>query len=164
MYKVTSNQIADQSEVIVELDLIRRGFVPLFPRSRDHIYDILVERSHERGQRPVFETIQVKTVRSGNKVTTSTRSSSASERVSIHGKLRNNTRYADFLIDWIAAVTYTGDIHYYPYEVYRHYEVLNIEEHHGYEFGSHHVPTSRAKTPQQTHMLFDETDLTGKVP
>lgn len=142
MYKVTSNQVADQSEVIVELDLIRRGYVPLLPRSRDHIYDILVERVHERHQRPVFEMIQVKTVNKDGKISTSTRRpGTRTERVSAYGKIRNNTAYADYLIDWIAAVTYDGKISYYPFDIYKSFDIINVNTVHGRDFGSRIVPS-----------------------
>lgn len=152
MYKVTSNQMADQSEVLVELDLIRRGYVPLLPRSRDHIYDILVERAHDRFHHPLFETIQVKTVGKEGKVATSTRGNgSRNERVSANGKVRNSTAYADYLIDWIAAVTYDGQVIYYPYEVYKEFDLINIHTVHGRDFGSRIVPSHCIGVPSTTN-------------
>lgn len=156
MYKVTSNQVADQSEVIVELDLIRRGYVPLLPRSRDHIYDILVERVHERQQRPVFETIQVKTVGKDGKVATSTRGpGTRTERVSARGKVRNSTAYADYLIDWIAAVTYDGIVYYYPYDIYKEFDIINVHTVHGRDFGSRIVPSHCASLLLEDISLFE---------
>lgn len=146
MYRYTSNQTADRSQLLVELDLIRRGFVPFVPRSRDHIYDILVEREHEKYARPVHETIQVKTVSEQWTFNTTTRGHSNESRVSLTGKFRNNTAYADYCIDWIAAVDKDEQVHYYPLDVYREYKQIHIKKIPGVEFGKRDVPSHCVKT------------------
>lgn len=155
-YRCLSNQTADRSHTYVKLDIIERGYVPLTPESRDHIYDLLVERSHERFFAPVFETIQIKTARDGV-FSTQTRSGSDQPPVSTGGKPRNSTAYADYRIDWIAVFDpATHHIYYYHYDVYRHHDKINIKKiAPDREFGRRTVRSNAI--PELRHSVSDTT-------
>ena len=158
MYRYSSNQSGDLAESIVSADIIKRGYVPLLPTSHGHIYDILVERNHPKFGPPTFETIQVKCVRGGC-VHTSTRPQGNFERVSVNGKPRNSTFYADYCIAWIAGVdTSSEKIYYYPLEVYRQYERINVKKIEPTDFGCRDVPSSRQpQTPDDTTAPVEES-------
>jgi len=158
MYKCSSNQSGDLAESIVIADIIKRGYVPLLPTSRDHIYDILVERNYPKFGAPIFETIQVKCLR-GAWVHTSTRPQGNFERVSVNGKPRNSTSYADYCIAWIAGVdTSSEKIYYYPLEVYRQHERINVKKIAPTDFGYRDVPSSRQpQTPDDTTAPVEES-------
>jgi len=166
MYKCRSNQSGDLAESIVIADIIKRGYVPLLPTSRDHIYDILVERNYPKFGAPIFETIQVKCLRRGSGrydrsrwVYTSTRPQANFERVSINGKPRNSTSYADYCIAWIAGVDASSEkIYYYPLEVYRQHERINVKKIAPTDFGYRDVPSSRQpQTPDDTTAPVEES-------
>ena len=109
MYRDSSNQSGDRSEVAVYLDLIDRGWIVNTPSSRDAVYDLVVDL----GDR--FETVQVKTM-CGNSITKVVDRSG--ERVSKNGKIRNSLDYAAHGINWLAGVDKSGDIYYYKLENY----------------------------------------------
>lgn len=109
MYRDSSNQSGDRSEVAVYLDLIDRGWIVNTPSSRDAVYDLVVDL----GDR--FETVQVKTM-CGNSITKVVDRSG--ERVSKNGKTRNSLDYAAHGINWLAGVDKSGDIYYYKLENY----------------------------------------------
>ena len=161
MYRYSSNQSGDLAETRVMTDIIKRGYVPLVPQSRDHIYDILVERDHPKFGGPVFESIQVKCLQ-GQSFHTATRGGGKAmyERVSIGGKFRNSTSYADYRIDWIAAVeAVSGKIYYYPLEVYRQYSTINVKTIAPTDFGCRDVPSSqqRSQTPDDNTAPVEES-------
>ena len=110
MYRDSSNQSGDTSEVTVYLDLIKRGWIVNLPSSRDAVYDMVVDMG-ELG----FQTVQVKSM-SGNSITKIVDRSG--ERVSAKGKVRNSLDYAKHGIDWLAGVSKEGNIHYYKLETY----------------------------------------------
>lgn len=144
-YRYQSQQTSELRELIVAEDLIWRGFVNA-RMTRDHLYDILFERSHLEGQRPVFETIQVKPGEWLKYTPISTRGGvepfAKNGRVSNTGKPRNNTLYRDFCIDWIAAVdVQTRRIWYYPWETYRHLERIQVGVTTNADIGRRDVPT-----------------------
>ncbi len=129
-YRYQSQQSADIREMIVGEDLARRGYVNA-RMTRDHLYDILFEREHVIGLRPVFNTVQVKPGRLNERTPISTRGGiepfARNGRVSNTGKPRNNTLYRDFCIDWIAAVDVeTRRIWYYAYDTYRHLDSIHV--------------------------------------
>ena len=109
MYRDSSNQSGDRSEITVYLDLIKRGWIVNTPSSRDAVYDMIVDM----GDR--FAKVQVKTL-SGNSITRIVDRSG--ERVSSRGKVRNSLDYAQHGIDWLAGVSKEGNIHYYKLETY----------------------------------------------
>ena len=161
MYRYNSNQTADLAEYRVIADIVKRGYVPLLPTSRDHIYDILVERNHPKFGPPTFETIQVKCLH-GAWVHTSTRPQGNLERVSIGGKFRNSTSYADYCIAWIAAVDASSEkIYYYPLEVYRQHERINVKKIAPTDFGYRDVPSSQqqSQTPDNTAPVEESQGL-----
>ena len=91
MYRDSSNQSGDRSEITVYLDLIKRGWIVNTPSSRDAVYDMIVDM----GDR--FAKVQVKTL-SGNSITRIVDRSG--ERVSAGGKVRNSLDYAQLDRDW----------------------------------------------------------------
>ena len=101
MYRDSSNQSGDRSEITVYLDLIKKGWIVNVPSSRDAVYDMVVDM----GDR--FETVQVKTM-SGNSIT----------RVSHNGKVRNSLDYAKHGIHWLAGVSKDGNVYYYKLDTY----------------------------------------------
>ena len=110
MYRDTSNQSGDRSEITVYLDLIKKGWIVNVPSSRDAVYDMVVDRGTH------FETVQVKTM-SGNSIAKVVDRSG--ERVSHNGKTRNSLDYAAHGIHWLAGVSKCGDIHYYKLNTYK---------------------------------------------
>ncbi len=109
MYRDSSNQSGDRSEITVYLDLIKKGWIVNVPSSRDAVYDLVVDRGGR------FETVQVKTV-SGNSIAKAVDRSG--ERVSRNGKTRNSIDYAEHGIDWLAGVDKSGNIYYYHISKY----------------------------------------------
>ena len=93
MYRDTSNQSGDRSEITVYLDLIKKGWIVNTPSSRDAVYDLVVDMGDH------FETVQVKTM-SGNSITKFIDRSG--ERDSHNGKTRNSLDYAAHGIHWLA--------------------------------------------------------------
>ena len=110
MYRDSSNQSGDVSEITVYLDLISRGWIVSLPSSRDAVYDMVVDMG-DGG----FQTIQVKTM-SGNSITKIVDRSG--ERVSHNGKVRNSLDYAEHGIDWLAGVSKDGNVYYYKLDTY----------------------------------------------
>ena len=109
MYRDSSNQSGDRSEITVYLDLIKRGWIVNTPSSRDAVYDMIVDM----GDR--FAKVQVKTL-SGNSITRIVDRSG--ERVSARGKVRNSLDYAQHGIDWLAGVSKEGEVFYYKLDTY----------------------------------------------
>lgn len=110
MYRDTSNQSGDRSEITVYLDLIKKGWIVNTPSSRDAVYDLVVDRGDH------FETVQVKTM-CGNSIAKVVDRSG--ERVSHNGKTRNSLDYAAHGIHWLAGVSKTGEVYYYKLETYK---------------------------------------------
>ena len=110
MYRDSSNQSGDRSEITVYLDLIKKGWIVNIPSSRDSVYDMVVDVGGR------FETVQVKTMSNNSIARVIDRSG---ERVSANGKVRNSLDYAEHGIDWLAGVSKDGDIHYYKLDTYR---------------------------------------------
>ena len=109
MYRDSSNQSGDRSEITVYLDLIKKGWIVNMPSSRDAVYDMVVDVGGS------FETVQVKTM-SGNSITKVVDRSG--ERVSHNGKVRNSLDYAKHGIDWLAGVSEDGNVYYYKLDTY----------------------------------------------
>ena len=109
MYRDSSNQSGDRSEITVYLDLIKKGWIVNTPSSRDAVYDLVVDM----GDR--FETVQVKTM-CGNSITKIVDRSG--ERVSWNGKVRNSLDYAAHGIHWLAGVSKEGEVYYYKLDTY----------------------------------------------
>ncbi len=110
MYRDTSNQSGDRSEITVYLDLIKKGWIVNTPSSRDAVYDLVVDRGSH------FETVQVKTM-CGNSIAKIVDRSG--ERVSHNGKTRNSLDYAAHGIHWLAGVNKQGEVYYYRLETYK---------------------------------------------
>lgn len=110
MYRDTSNQSGDRSEITVYLDLIKKGWIVNTPSSRDAVYDLVVDMGTH------FETVQVKTM-CGNSITKIVDRSG--ERVSHNGKTRNSLDYAAHGIHWLAGVSKTGEVFYYKLATYK---------------------------------------------
>ena len=108
MYRDSSNQSGDRSEITVYLDLIKKGWIVNVPSSRDAVYDLVVDRGTH------FETVQVKTM-SGNSIARVVDRSG--ERVSRNGKTRNSLDYAEHGIHWLAGVK-GEEVFYYKLETY----------------------------------------------
>jgi hypothetical protein len=140
-YNFSSNQTSDASQVAVQLDLIRRGWIYNIPSSRDARYDLVVDRGQDAPFR--FETIQIKTIDS-NKIRCTTRPH-CKEFVSAHGKPRNNYHYRDLGIDWMVGVDKNGVCFYYPKSVFSQYETINIRVIPSVEFGYFSVQSSQPK-------------------
>lgn len=123
MYRYITNQTSDLSELRVQTDLISRGWMVSKPVSRDCIYDLIIERYN------VFETIQIKTL-NGNTLSTTNRISHTDEPVSKNGKSRNKYRYCDFNITWLVGIQKHEPykIYYYPLDVYKNYEHINVSK------------------------------------
>lgn len=138
-YRHATNQIADRSQLLVTLDLVSRGFVPSVPVSRDTVYDLIVEREQTQ-----FETIQVKTL--NKHLLRLTNRAHGDEPVSRNGKARNKYHYADYRVSWVVGVQHRPHVEffYYPLEVYRHYEKIDVRKIPSVDFGVRvltHVPT-----------------------
>ena len=112
MYLVNTNQNSDYTEALVYADIIKKGWMPLLPSSRDCYYDLVVDL----GDR--FVRVQVKklnlnkgmhrVVKRGN------------QRVTKNGKVRNAIDYAERGVEWLVGVDVTtGEIYYYSLEKYR---------------------------------------------
>jgi len=110
MYRDSSNQSGDRSEITVYLDLIKKGWIVNTPSSRDSVYDMVVDVGGR------FETVQVKTMSNNSIARVIDRSG---ERVSVNGKTRNSLDYAEHGIDWLAGVSKDGDIYYYKLDTYK---------------------------------------------
>ena len=110
MYRDSSNQSGDRSEITVYLDLIKKGWIVNTPSSRDSVYDMVVDVGGK------FETVQVKTM-SGNSITRVIDRSG--ERVSVNGKVRNSLDYAEHGINWLVGVSRDGDVYYYKLDTYK---------------------------------------------
>ena len=146
-YRYQSQQTADIREMMVQQDLARRGFVSA-RMTRDHLYDLVMERSHVVGASPVFETIQVKPGALHTTTPISTRGGidafAHNARVSETGKPRNNTLYRDYCIDWIAAVDVdAGRIWYYAFDTYRHLTEIRVGRTPETDIGDRTVPHHR---------------------
>ena len=128
-YGAASNQTADISQHVVQLDLSRRGWIFCVPSSRDARYDVIVDRGKKR-----FETLQIKTIANGM-LRCTTRPLQANERVTVHGKPRNNYHYKDLGIDWIVGVTTDEHCLYYPYDIFSAYTTINVRQVRPVEFG-----------------------------
>ena len=143
MYNYKSNKTADFTEQLVKLDLINRGWVVLEPSSRDTSYDLLVETGFRK-----FETVQVKSVRGNIFHTTNRGSAQGKEFVSENGKVRNCYSYADELIDWMVAVDVNNHrIYYYPLDIYRSYDKINIQKVEPVNFGTNKNLVSKRPPP-----------------
>jgi len=110
MYRDSSNQSGDRSEITVYLDLIKKGWIVNTPSSRDSVYDMVVDVGGR------FETVQVKTM-SNNSITRVIDRSG--ERVSVNGKVRNSLDYAEHGINWLVGVSRDGDVYYYKLDTYK---------------------------------------------
>lgn len=129
-YRHATNQIADRSQLLVTLDLVSRGFVPSVPVSRDTVYDLIVEREQTQ-----FETVQVKTL--NKHILRLTNRAHGDEPVSRNGKARNKYHYAHHGISWVVGVQHRPHVEffYYPLEVYRHYEKIDVRKVPPVDFG-----------------------------
>ena len=146
MYRDSSNRSGDRSEITVELDLIRRGWIVCKPSSRDAVYDMVVDM----GDR--FETVQVKTM-SGNSITRIVDRSG--ERVSAKGKVRNSLDYAKHGIDWLAGVSGDGNIYYYKLDTYSNIpsKSFSVNKYPSDEFPSNSVSNRHAKKVKKFGLL-----------
>lgn len=156
-YRYTSNQTADQSQLLVLYDLVARGYIPSMPYSRDSIYDLVVDRGG------VFQTVQVKTLQ-GNILHTSNRGLNVDEPVSRHGKQRNRYFYRDYNIDWLVGVSKTPpqQLFYYPLNIYRDFEDINVLRVRAFDFGRCAVCTNhRNKTMIMPVLASDRISLSG---
>lgn len=109
------------------LDLIRRGYVPNLPVSRDTPYDIVVQREDFS-----FQSVQVKTVR--DHTFNCTTRGTPNEVVSRNGHIRSSFHYRDFKIDWIVGVK-DNQCFYYPLSVYTLHEKIDIRHVASVDFG-----------------------------
>lgn len=146
-YRFQSNQSGDIGQLIVLVDIVKRGWIPSEPRSRDCTYDMVIDRGNN-----VFETLQVKNLQS-HKFFTTNRGGSGSNpyeedaTVSLGGKARNRYFYKDFGIHWIAGVDKsTAEIFYYPLETYQNYEVIDVRSVPSTEFPQRNVDTHTKPT------------------
>lgn len=139
-YRHTSNQTADQSELLVLYDVVARGFLPSIPYSRDSVYDLIIDRGG------IYHTIQVKTLQ-GNILHTSNRPMNSDEPVSRHGKQRNRYYYRDYGIDWLVGVGKTApqQLYYYPLNIYRDFDDINVLKVRSFDFGRCAVRTNHQK-------------------
>jgi hypothetical protein len=111
MYRTKSNQSGDISQLAVQLDLAKRGWITNIPQSRDSVYDLWVDLGD-----PTPARVQVKTM-SGNSI--SRIIDRSGEVVSKNGKTRNSLDYAKEGIEWLAGYdSKTGEIHYYHIDNY----------------------------------------------
>ena len=141
-YNFTSNQTSDTSQIAVQLDIVRRGWIFCLPSSRDARYDLLVDRGLQAS--PRFETLQIKTIH--NSRFRCTTRPCTKEFVSANGKARNNYHYRDLGIDWMVGVNNNGECWYYPYHVFTHYETIDIRTVPPTEFGRALVSSSQSPT------------------
>jgi len=139
MYRDSSNQSGDRSEITVYLDLIKKGWIVNMPSSRDAVYDMVVDMGGK------FETVQVKTM-SGNSITKIVDRSG--ERVSHNGKVRNSLDYAEHGVHWLVGChKETAETYYYKLETYaaipgKSFSVLKNPQD---GFPSRNVPNRHAK-------------------
>lgn len=147
-YQIKSNNTADISQNAVALDLIKKGWIVMFPSSRDSSYDLVIEKITSNGNR-VFKTLQVKTLNNNSFSTTNRGSAKGNERTTINGNIRNCFSYADEKIDWMVGVDPdTYDIYYYPLSVYRNYDIVNVTKVKSVEFDINKTMVNKRKRKQ----------------
>ena len=110
MYRHRSNISGDTSELTVQLDISRRGWIVSLPISRDAVYDLLVDLGDK------IVKVQVKTM-CGNSISKVVDRSN--EIVCRNGKERNSLDYAEHEIDWLVGVDKYGSCYYYKLKTYR---------------------------------------------
>jgi hypothetical protein len=110
MYRHRSNISGDTSELTVQLDISRRGWIVSLPISRDAVYDLLVDLGDK------IVKVQVKTM-CGNSISKVVDRSN--EIVCRNGKERNSLDYAEHNIDWLVGVDLSGNCYYYSLDKYK---------------------------------------------
>lgn len=123
MFGCSSEHNNEITETLVYLDICRRGW-RCSRGGRDWPYDLIVDRGHEREKAGLqrFDLIQVKYLDRDYKLQVCTRKNPENEPVSVGGKSRNNSYYADNGITYLAAVNHHHQIFYYHYDVYSKFD------------------------------------------
>ncbi len=94
-YKTNTNQNGDLAERIVELEIIKKGWIVNTPSSRDADYDYVVDVGGK------FERVQVKKMTNDNLPRMVERKN---QRTTKEGKVRNAVDYAERKIEWLVGV------------------------------------------------------------
>jgi len=105
MYRDKSNQSGDLSQLIIQKEITKLGWIVSLPTSRDSVADLVVDRGNGR-----FERVQVKTM-CGNSI--SKVIDRSGERVSHNGKTRNSMDYAEHGIEWLVGVDKEEKTYFY---------------------------------------------------
>ena len=112
MYSYNTAQNSDYTEALVYADIIKKGWIPLLPASRDCYYDLAVDL----GDR--FVIMQIKKLDLNNAIPRVVERNN--QRVTKKGKVRNTIDYAELGVEWLVGVDVnTGEIYYYALEKYR---------------------------------------------
>ena len=117
-YKTNTNQNGDLAERIVELEIIKKGWIVSTPSSRDADYDYVVDFGKENPDHPDrFETIQVKKMTNDYLPRMVERKN---QRTTKEGKVRNTVDYAERGIEWLAGVDIISQkIYWYKLDTYK---------------------------------------------
>lgn len=113
----------DITESIARLFVMDHKWMVLNPECRDSVYDFAVQFHNK------ISTIQVKSLSKSGSFKTTNRARSSKESVSDGGKARNCFRYADRGVEWMMGVDVpTKSVFCYPIDVYKNYDVINVNK------------------------------------
>ena len=140
MYIDASNQSGDLSEQIAELHMMKKGWFVCEPKSRDAVYDRVVDFGDGN-----FQTVQIKTM-CGNSIAKVIDRSR--EATSVGGKIRNSRDYAEYGIDWLCGVRKEDEkCFFYKHETYSKIKSksFSVKKYKPDEFPSCAVPSRHAR-------------------
>ena len=156
MFRYLSDRTEAITELVVKLDLARRGWEALEAYKQPH--DLVVYRGVGH-----FETMQVKRL-DGKMLPTANIRLNASE--STKKRHSNRHAYRDFNIDWLVGVRLEDErLFYYPLSVYSLYEdIINIEKVPPVDFPTNTIIQSQNFLRQSHHvrreqLMTDYVDL-----
>ena len=110
-YKTNTNQNGDLAEKIVEMEIIKKGWIPSTPCSRDADYDFVVDVDGD------FQRVQVKKMTNHKLPRMVERKN---QRTTKEGKIRNTVDYAERGIEWLVGVDIdSGETFWYKLENYK---------------------------------------------
>lgn len=148
MYSYNTNQNSDYTEALVYADIIKKGWMPMEPSSRDCYYDLAVDL----GDR--FVRIQIKKLNLNKGMHRVVERNN--QRVTKKGKVRNAIDYAKLGVEWLVGVDVnTGEIYYYSLEKYRTLgKLFSVKAHAPDEFPINHNVTMN--NTGETYYIVDK--------
>ncbi len=157
VYSYNTAQDSDHSEALVYTDIIKKGWIPLLPASRDCYYDLVVDLGDK------FVTLQIKKLKKnprGEPAILPRVVERSNQRVTKNGKVRTERDYAKKGVEWLVGVNVnTEEIYYYALETYRTKgKSFSVKVHTPDEFPvNHNVATNNKPKPKvmAQEMLFE---------